>query len=38
MADENNLKLISELLKKAGNDTCADCGAKGTDFFQYFIY
>lgn len=29
MADENNLKLISELLKKTGNDVCADCGAKG---------
>lgn len=32
MAD-NNEKLLSELLKKPGNSSCADCGAKS----KYFI-
>ncbi|XP_075224392.1 arf-GAP with dual PH domain-containing protein 1-like [Lycorma delicatula] len=37
MADENNLKLISELLKKSGNDTCADCGARDPQWASYNI-
>lgn len=32
MAD-NNEKLLSELLKKSGNNLCADCGAKSKILF-----
>jgi hypothetical protein len=35
VVNEKNERILLELTKQPGNDTCADCGAKGqyTDLF-----
>jgi hypothetical protein len=35
MADKRLLLILEEELKKPGNLTCVDCGAKGLEFFFY---
>jgi hypothetical protein len=38
MADKRLLLILEEELKKPGNLTCVDCGAKGLNFtFSFFI-